>query len=308
MEKYKELQAKYTGNEGYQNALEQAKGSASDITAQQTSVAAAQDAARKAGYTKAQAAAIGAGRGADSYIGNYASNLTGQQSQAQGAGESAVSSQGNAVGNAQAQDQAEYDRKWGTAGKILETAGTVADVGTKIASGIELSDERGKIAETIANPSAMLARLGKVYQGKSAGDKPESAFDKSMRNLMNRKSAAPKEAVKEIASSMNDVTSDRRAKIYEEASPYKQYANLNSYLYKYKPEIVKKAKGKLGIDDKPHVGVMAQELEQNPVTAGTVHDNNGVKTVDTRQLTLANTATLADIAREVEKLKANKGA
>ena len=71
---------------------------------------------------------------------------------------------------------------------------------------------------------------------------------------------------------------------------------------------MKKAKGKLGIDDKPHVGVMAQELEQNPVTAGTVHDNNGVKTVDTRQLTLANTATLADIAREVEKLKANKGA
>lgn len=316
LEAYHKAQEQYSGNEGYKNALDQARGTAGDITAQQTggAVSAAQDAARKAGYTKAQAAAIGAGKGADAYINNYASNLSSQQSMADSAGQSALSAKQSEVGSAQAQDQAEYDRTWNTTGNILSAAGDLVSTGASIAGGIG-SDENLKIADKIGGVGSMMSSLGKSIQGKKEdkktfGDslaKVTDAYNRYKQGLAEKK---PVEAVKETSKSLNATTvSDRRAKIYEEASPYKQYANLNAYLYKYKPDLVKTARGRLGMDNKEHVGVMAQELEKNPVTAGAVHDDNGVKTVDTRQLTMANTATLADIAKEVEKLKAqNKGA
>lgn len=314
LEAYHKAQEQYSGNEGYRNALDQARGTAGDITAQQTggAVSAAQDAARKAGYTKAQAAAIGAGKGADAYINNYASNLSSQQSMVDSAGQSALSAKKSEVGIAQAQDEAEYDRGWGTAGNILSAAGDIISTGAALAN--MGSDENLKISDKISGVGSMMSSLGKSIQGKKEdkktfGDslaKVTDAYNRYKQGLAEKK---PEEVVKEKSKSFNDTVSDKRAKIYEEASPYKQYANLNAYLYKYKPDLVKTAKGRLGMDNKEHVGVMAQELEKNPVTAGAVHDDNGVKTVDTRQLTMANTATLADIAKEVEKLKAqNKGA
>jgi hypothetical protein len=314
LEKYHEAQERYTGEAGYKNALNTAKGTTAELTAQQAqgATSAAQDAARKAGYTKAQAAAIGAGRGADSYINNYAGNLATQQGQASGANESALSAKAGEVSTAQAQDQAEYDRGWGTAGNVLSAAGNAAGAIGQIVGGIS-SDERSKIASTISGVGSAMAGLGKSMQGKkedkSFGDSLAKVTDAYKAYQQRQAEKKPEEVVKEKSKSFNDTVSDKRAKIYEEASPYKQYANLNAYLYKYKPELVKTAKGRLGMDDKAHVGVMAQELEKNPVTAGAVHDDNGIKTVDTRQLTMANTATLADIAKEIEKLKAqSKGA
>jgi hypothetical protein len=314
LKKYHEAQERYTGEAGYKNALNTAKGTTAELTAQQAqgATSAAQDAARKAGYTKAQAAAIGAGRGADSYINNYAGNLATQQGQASGANESALSAKAGEVSTAQAQDQAEYERQWGTAGNVLSAAGDLISTGAALAN--MGSDENLKISDKISGVGSMMSSLGKSIQGKKEdkktfGDSLAKVTDAYNRYKQRQAEKKPEEVVKEKSKSLNDTVSDKRAKIYEEASPYKQYANLNAYLYKYKPDLVKTAKGRLGMDDKAHVGVMAQELEKNPVTAGAVHDDNGIKTVDTRQLTMANTATLADIAKEIEKLKAqSKGA
>ena len=304
LEAYHRAQEQYAGNEGYKNALDTARGTTSELTARQAqgATASAQDAARKAGYTKAQAAAIGAGRGADTYINQYASNLASQQGQASSFGDKALGAKQAEVNAGQAQDEAEWNRGWGAAGNALSAAG---EIGGAI-GGIVSSDERSKIANAISGVGSAMSTLGKSMQGK----KEDKSFGDSLAKVTNaykayrekKANAKPEEVVKEKTRSLNDTVSDRRAKIYEEASPYKQYANLNAYLYKYKPELVKTAKGRLGMDGKEHVGVMAQELEKNPVTAGAVHDENGIKTVDTRQLTMANTATLADIAKEVEKL------
>lgn len=304
LEAYHKAQEQYAGNEGYRNALDTAKGTTSELTAQQAqgATASAQDAARKAGYTKAQAAAIGAGKGADTYINQYAGNLATQQSQAGSYGDKTLGAKQAETGMAQSQDEAEWNRGWGAAGNALSAAGEIGG-----AVGSIISDERTKIADTISGVGSAMSTLGK-----SMHEKEDKSFGDSLAKVTNaykayrdkKANAKPEEAVKEKARSLNDTVSDKRAKIYEEASPYKQYANLNAYLYKYKPELVKTAKGRLGMDDKEHVGVMAQELEKNPVTAGAVHDENGIKTVDTRQLTMANTATLADIAKEIEKLKA----
>lgn len=83
------------------------------------------------------------------------------------------------------------------------------------------------------------------------------------------------------------------------------FSKIGSYEFHYND----KAKslypnGKNHVDDKRHVGVMAQELEKNPATNAVINtEKNGYKTVDTAQLTLTNTAVLADVCRRLEALE-----
>lgn len=87
------------------------------------------------------------------------------------------------------------------------------------------------------------------------------------------------------------------------------FSKIGSYEFNYND----KAKslypnGEKHVDDKRHVGVMAQELEKNPATNAVVNtDKSGYKTVDTVQLTLTNTAVLADVCRRLEALEQQLG-
>ena len=63
-----------------------------------------------------------------------------------------------------------------------------------------------------------------------------------------------------------------------------------------------------GVDNNPHFGPIAQDLAKNPVTSGTVHkDENGFLNVDTRQLSLTNTAMISQLARKVQELEERLG-
>lgn len=85
--------------------------------------------------------------------------------------------------------------------------------------------------------------------------------------------------------------------------------NLFSKIGSYEFNYTDKARslypnGEHHVDNKRHVGVMAQELEKNPATNAVINtDKNGYKTVDTVQLTLTNTAVLADVCRRLEALE-----
>ena len=80
-------------------------------------------------------------------------------------------------------------------------------------------------------------------------------------------------------------------------------SKLNSYLFEYKPE----AQEEYGVDGKEHVGVMAQEMEKNPITASNVvEDENGIKHIDTNQQTLTNLALIADLAKRLADLEEDK--
>ena len=80
---------------------------------------------------------------------------------------------------------------------------------------------------------------------------------------------------------------------------------INAYLFKYKPEVVEKMAGSFNIDDKPHIGVMAQELLSNPATSSTVErdPDDGYLKVNSAQLTMTNTAAIAELTRRVEELE-----
>jgi hypothetical protein len=76
--------------------------------------------------------------------------------------------------------------------------------------------------------------------------------------------------------------------------------NIDTFLYKYK----KSAQDSYGVDDKKHVGIVAQQLEQNPVTeSAVVTMEDGHKEVDIKELTMQNTAMLADVVRRIEAIE-----
>jgi hypothetical protein len=75
--------------------------------------------------------------------------------------------------------------------------------------------------------------------------------------------------------------------------------NVHGITFEYKPET--------GEDQRKHAGVTAQELER-AVPGVVSKDRTGTKVVDTRHLSTANTATIAELARRLRKLEGRKAA
>ena len=88
------------------------------------------------------------------------------------------------------------------------------------------------------------------------------------------------------------------------------FSKIDAYIYNYndKAHQLYGDNGNRGIDNEAHFGPMAQDLAKNPVTEGSVHqDENGYLMVDTRQLTLTNTAMISQLARKIQELEERIG-
>ena len=82
------------------------------------------------------------------------------------------------------------------------------------------------------------------------------------------------------------------------------FAKIAAIDFKYTPEAQSEYKGENGVDDKEHTGVIAQELAGTESTESTVSpDENGNLAVDTRHLTMTNTAAIAELSRRVLTLE-----
>lgn len=82
------------------------------------------------------------------------------------------------------------------------------------------------------------------------------------------------------------------------------FAKISAIDFTYNDEAKEKYDDNLGVDDKEHVGVIAQELAVNDATKGTVSQNeNGDLEVDTRHLAFADTAATAELSRRVLALE-----
>lgn len=111
------------------------------------------------------------------------------------------------------------------------------------------------------------------------------------------------------ASDENLKNKERLERLFGGDGAIDAFSKIDAYIYNYND----KAKslypeGDRGVDDSQHFGPMAQDLAKNPVTSGTVHqDENGYLMVDTRQLTLTNTAMISQLARKVQELEERLG-
>lgn len=143
-----------------------------------------------------------------------------------------------------------------------------------------------------------MKKASDIYKGEEDKDKEEE-IDTSQES-----DQIKKEAIKEVAKACSD---ERLKEIYGESIDDKiieNFAKISAIDFKYKDEAVKEYDGDYGVDSNNHIGVTAQELQDNPATEGTVETNeNGDLVVDTRHLAFADTAAIAELSRRVLALE-----
>ena len=158
----------------------------------------------------------------------------------------------------------------------------------KTVNNTKLTDKKSSIKDKFSKYGDKMEKIGKVL----------SATSELVNNL-------PQQQVPQFQNITPTVVSDERLKdIFGEETPIDCFAKIHSYEFKYTPEAQEMMQGKDHVDDKEHLGVMAQELLVNPATSACVFkDKDGFLKVDTVQLTMANTATIAELSRKVQQLE-----
>ena len=158
----------------------------------------------------------------------------------------------------------------------------------KTVNNTKSTDKKSSIKDKFSKYGDKMEKIGKVL----------SATSELVNNL-------PQQQVPQFQNITPTVVSDERLKnIFGEETPIDCFAKIHSYEFKYTPEAQEMMQGKDHVDDKEHLGVMAQELVVNPATSACVFkDKDGFLKVDTVQLTMANTATIAELSRKVQQLE-----
>ena len=116
--------------------------------------------------------------------------------------------------------------------------------------------------------------------------------------------AAQASEAAEVASAVSDVLLKT---VYGDSLDDKiidNFAKISAISFEYNDEAKSKYGQEKAVDDNQHIGVIAQELEANPITEGAVKTNeNGDLEVDTRHLTFVDTAAIGELSRRVLALE-----
>lgn len=82
------------------------------------------------------------------------------------------------------------------------------------------------------------------------------------------------------------------------------FRKIRSCEFTYTPEAVEKTKVEIlpGVDENAHMGVSAQDVE-SVLPEAVVDNGSGHKLVDTKEMTMANTAAIAELARQLKEIK-----
>lgn len=85
----------------------------------------------------------------------------------------------------------------------------------------------------------------------------------------------------------------------------KLFSKINAIEFKYNDKAHDIPGGEeKGIDEDLHLGIKAQDLEKSPLTASAVsEDESGNKIVDTKELTMANSAVISEICKRLEAIE-----
>lgn len=173
-----------------------------------------------------------------------------------------------------------------------------------------------KLAEQKESLMNMFSQGGKGGNAKGAGEAGKageagsagSAGSAGASGASGASGAAASGASSAAASGAASAVSDETLKsIYGDSIDDKiieNFAKISAIDFTYNDEAKEKYDDNLGVDDKEHVGVVAQELAVNDATKGTVSQNeNGDLEVDTRHLAFADTAAIAELSRRVLALE-----
>lgn len=159
-----------------------------------------------------------------------------------------------------------------------------------------------------ANLASAVKDIAGLTKDKSSEDKAaEEATEEAEKAAEDAKEAEKAEETGKAEDAT--IISDCRLKeLFGTDDIVKLFSHINSYEFKYTPKALRLYNGTKGVDEGTNIGVMAQELEENPVTENTViDDENGYKNIETNKLAAADTAVLADVCKRLIAIEEKLG-
>lgn len=205
---------------------------------------------------------------------------------------------------------------WGAIVQAIDHA--MGRMNEGMGSGIKVAESQngGSGGAAMAKPASG-ANLASAVKDIAGLTKDKSSEDKATEEAAEEAEKAKettKEATEEVAEETGkaeDATtiSDCRLKeLFGTDDIVKLFSHINSYEFKYTPKALRLYNGTKGVDEGTNIGVMAQELEENPVTENTViDDENGYKNIETNKLAATEAAVLADVCKRLIAIEEKLG-
>ena len=190
---------------------------------------------------------------------------------------------------------------WGAIVQAIDHA--MGRMNEGMGAGIKVADSQnggGSGGAAMAKPAsgANLASAAKDIAGLT---KDKSSEDKAAEE-------AAKEATEEVAEDGKIISDCRLKELFGTDDIVELFSHINSYEFKYTPKALRLYNGTKGVDEGTNIGVMAQELEENPVTENTViDDENGYKNIETNKLAATEAAVLADVCKRLIAIEEKLG-
>ena len=202
---------------------------------------------------------------------------------------------------------------WGAIVQAIDHA--MGRMNEGMGSGIKVAEAQGggSSGAAMAKPAsgANLASAAKDIAGLTKGKSSEDKATEEATEEAEKAKETTKETTEEVAEGDNIISDCRLKELFGTDDIVELFSHINSYEFKYTPKALRLYNGTKGVDEGTNIGVMAQELEENPVTANTViDDENGYKNIETNKLATTEAAVLADVCKRLiaieEKLGINK--
>ena len=203
---------------------------------------------------------------------------------------------------------------WGAIVQAIDHA--MGRMNEGMGSGIKVAASQGGggSGAAMAKPAsgANLASAAKDIAGltkdKSSEDKATEEATKEAEKATEANKEATEEVAEEVAEDGNIISDCRLKELFGTDDIVKLFSHINSYEFKYTPKALRLYNGTKGVDEGTNIGVMAQELEENPVTENTViDDENGYKNIETNKLAATEAAVLADVCKRLIAIEEKLG-
>ena len=200
---------------------------------------------------------------------------------------------------------------WGAIVQAIDHA--MGRMNEGMGSGIKVAEAQsgGGGGAAAAKPASSGANLASAVKDIAGLTKDKSSEDKATEEATKeaeKAKEATKETTEEVAEGDNIISDCRLKELFGTDDIVELFSHINSYEFKYTPKALRLYNGTKGVDEGTNIGVMAQELEENPVTENTViDDENGYKNIETNKLAATEAAVLADVCKRLIAIEEKLG-
>ena len=199
---------------------------------------------------------------------------------------------------------------WGAIVQAIDHA--MGRMNEGMGSGIKVAESQGggSSGAAMAKPAsgANLASAAKSIANINGEKSSEDKATEEATEEAEKAKETTKETTEEVAEDGNIISDCRLKELFGTDDIVELFSHINSYEFKYTPKALRLYNGTKGVDEGTNIGVMAQELEENPVTANMiVEDENGYKNIETNKLAATEAAVLADVCKRLIAIEEKLG-